>query len=105
VPVSGLNHYNLRAPRELLEELRTFYTEVVGLTVGARPRFNSFGYWLYAGADPILHLSEQRPGREAPTAAPSTFDHAAFSCQDLAAFERHLSARGALREGAGTEHR
>ena len=45
----GLNHYNLRANRELLDALRDFYCTVVGLTVGERPPFSSFGYWLYAG--------------------------------------------------------
>lgn len=44
-----LDHYNLSAPRELLERLRVFYTETVGLTVGYRPSFQKFGYWLYAG--------------------------------------------------------
>ena len=28
--VVGLNHYNLRAPLELLYELRNFYCDVVG---------------------------------------------------------------------------
>ena len=32
--IQGFAHYNLRAPRPLLEELRKFYTEVVGLSVG-----------------------------------------------------------------------
>ena len=27
----GFNHFNLRAPRALLDELKTFYIEVVGL--------------------------------------------------------------------------
>jgi hypothetical protein len=40
------DHYNLCAPREFLERLRLFYTEAVGLTVGYRPRFQKFGYWL-----------------------------------------------------------
>jgi catechol-2,3-dioxygenase len=94
MPVQGLNHYNLRAPRALLEELRAFYTEVIGLSVGPRPRFNSHGYWLYAGGDPILHLSEARPGSEPATGVPSTFNHAAFTCRDREAFEQHLGARG-----------
>ena len=47
--IPEFDHYNLSAPRELLERLRIFYTETVGLTVGYRPRFQKFGYWLYAG--------------------------------------------------------
>ena len=52
--ILGLDHYNLCAPRELLEELREFYTDTVGLTVGYRPPFDSAGYWLYAGEQAVL---------------------------------------------------
>jgi catechol-2,3-dioxygenase len=93
MPVDGFSHYNLRAPRALLEELRAFYCDIIGLTVGSRPPFASFGYWLYAGGEPLLHLTEARPGSEL-SAAPSTFDHAAFRCRDREGFERLLSARG-----------
>jgi catechol-2,3-dioxygenase len=94
MPVVGFSHYNLRAPRALLEELRLFYTDVIGLSVGPRPPFASFGYWLYAGDEPLLHLSEARPEREPPARSPSTFDHAAFRCTGREEFERSLSARG-----------
>ena len=65
MPAIGFSHYNLRAPRALLDELREFYCDVVGLELGARPPFRSFGYWLYAGGHPVLHLSEagRRLGR------------------------------------------
>ena len=56
--VIGFDHYNLCGPRELLESLRVFYTEVVGLTDGYRPPFETFGFWLYAGEHAVLHLSE-----------------------------------------------
>jgi hypothetical protein len=36
--ITGLNHYNLRAPRQLLDELRHFYVAVVGLMSGPRRR-------------------------------------------------------------------
>jgi LAO/AO transport system kinase len=57
-----LDHINLRTSRETLEALRQFYTEVVGLSVGPRPAFGSYGYWLYAGGASVLHLSETKPG-------------------------------------------
>lgn len=94
MPTLGLDHYNLRAPRELMEQLRSFYCEVVGLSVGARPPFGSFGYWLYAGGQPILHLSETRPGDTRDSQAASTFDHAAFTCTGRAEFERRLTQLG-----------
>ena len=94
MPTLGFSHYNLRAPRDLLEQLRSFYCEVVGLSVGARPPFQSFGYWLYAGGQPILHLSESRPGESRGAGAASTFDHAAFSCAGRNEFEGRLKQLG-----------
>jgi len=94
MPVMGFSHYNLRAPRALLEELRTFYCEVVGLEVGQRPPFRSFGYWLYAGGYPVLHLSEAGPEEVRPAQPQGTFDHAAFRCIGRAQYEQELNRRG-----------
>ena len=90
--VVGFSHYNLRAPRGLLEELRDFYRDVVGLVVGPRPPFRSFGYWLYAGGADILHLTETSPGEIRSTEAVTTFDHVAFRCIDRSVVERRLAA-------------
>ena len=35
--VTGFAHYNLRAPRQLLDELLLFYTQGVGLKQRERP--------------------------------------------------------------------
>lgn len=95
MPVIRLGHYNLRAPSPLLERLRDFYCEVVGLNVGWRPAFGSRGYWLYAGGRDVLHLTECAPGRLTPDTG---FDHAAFDCSDLPAHEERL-----MRLGVGYE--
>ena len=100
MPTLGLDHYNLRAPRELMEALRSFYCEVVGLSVGPRPPFGSFGYWLYAGGQAVLHLSETRAGESRIAGAASTFDHAAFRCAGRDEFERRLTQRGIAFETA-----
>jgi catechol 2,3-dioxygenase-like lactoylglutathione lyase family enzyme len=89
--VTALSHYNLRAPRPLLDQLRAFYCDVVGLTAGPRPAFRSAGHWLYAGDVPVLHLTECAPGEERIATRPATFDHAAFACVDRAAVEARLS--------------
>jgi len=94
MPTIGFSHYNLRAPRALLDELRDFYCDVVGLEVGQRPPFRSFGYWLYADGHAVLHLSEAGPDEVRPALPSGTFDHAAFRCSDRAAYESKLSARG-----------
>lgn len=92
--IESFAHYNLRAPRPLLEALREFYTDVVGLRVGERPPFKIFGYWLYLGAQDVLHLAECPPGEERAAGRGTTFDHAAFRCGDRGAMERHLESRG-----------
>jgi catechol-2,3-dioxygenase len=89
----GLNHYNLRADHALMEKLRDFYCDIVGLAVGFRPPFGSRGYWLYAGEQAVLHLSEAAAAKF-DNAAITTFDHAAFSCTGLAGFESRLTNRG-----------
>jgi catechol 2,3-dioxygenase-like lactoylglutathione lyase family enzyme len=91
--VIGLDHYNLCGPRDLLERMRDFYVDVLGLQVGYRPPFGSFGYWLYAGDTPVLHLSESTQSVGVPTAQ-SSFDHAAFRCSGLEAFTRRLDEYG-----------
>lgn len=92
MPIIGLGHYNLRAPRELLESLRTFYCDVVGLSVGQRPPFRSFGYWLYAGNRDVLHLTESSPVEMRRIDVATTFDHVAFVAEGRLDVESRLLA-------------
>jgi catechol-2,3-dioxygenase len=94
MPITGFSHYNLRAVRPQLEELRAFYVEVVGLEVGARPPLDSIGYWLYAGGKALLHLSLAAASEGRGGTARTSFDHAAFECTGLAEFEAMLARRG-----------
>lgn len=84
-----LDHFNITGPMELLEEVRAFYTEVLGLTVGPRPQVPVRGYWLYAGDQAILHLAEG----EAVAAKGGYLDHIAFACDDLAGLQARLASR------------
>ncbi len=90
MPVTGLHHYNLRASRPTLDALRDFYVDIVGLQSGYRPPFASFGYWLYAGEQAVLHLSEAAPQEMRRPNAVNTFDHVAFACTGFASFEARL---------------
>jgi catechol-2,3-dioxygenase len=92
--VVDLNHYNLRASLEVLEGIRDWYEQVVGLTVGERPPFGNRGFWLYAGARPVLHLSEEARGEHHPAPGQGTFDHVAFTCDDFEATSARLGALG-----------
>ena len=91
MPVQAFDHYNLRAPRALLDELCAFYRDVVGLTVGERPPFRRFGYWLYAGVRPVLHLGEADPQDVCDAGVEGTFNHASFACTNRREFERRLA--------------
>lgn len=86
----GFNHYNLRAPRALMDELKAFYCDVVGLEEGQRPDLGNFGYWLYAGDQCVLHLSQARPDEPRQTHVNATFDHAAFTCTNRPEMEARL---------------
>ncbi|RXV67874.1 diguanylate cyclase [Burkholderia stabilis] len=91
MPVTGFNHYNLRADRSTLDVLRNFYVDIVGLQEGFRPPFKSFGYWLYAGTQAVLHLTEAWPGESRPSNVANTFDHVAFSCDGPSEMALHLT--------------
>jgi hypothetical protein len=49
----------------------------VGLAPGPRPPFKRFGYWLYAGQQDVLHLTEALPSENRPKNTSSTYDHVA----------------------------
>jgi catechol-2,3-dioxygenase len=86
----GFNHFNLRAPSELMNELKAFYCDIVGLEQGQRPDLGSSGYWLYAGNQCVLHLSQTRPDEKRLTHTATTFDHVAFTCLNRAEMKARL---------------
>ncbi len=90
----GFGHINIRAHRALLDQLYSFYTAVVGLTEGARPPFNRFGYWLYLGKHDIVHLIEASPEEIRATNVVTTIDHVAFLCEGPVEFEHRLQQLG-----------
>lgn len=92
--IIDFNHYNLRAPRELLDRLKDFYVNVVGLADGPRPPFQSFGYWLYASDKDVLHLTETAPNEVRTIGVETTFDHIAFSCRNAPNVEARLREHG-----------
>jgi catechol-2,3-dioxygenase len=94
MPIHELNHYNLRAPRALLDRIRDWYRDTLALTQGQRPPFGNFGYWLYANGRPILHLSEAGEGEDHPAPGAGTFDHVAFTCTDFPSMSVRLDGLG-----------
>jgi predicted enzyme related to lactoylglutathione lyase len=90
--VSGLNHFNITASPQLIERVKQFYIEVVGLSIGPRAHLDHDGYWLYAGPFPILHLSAKSGMPE--ESSQNFFNHISLSCTGLAAAIAKLTAAG-----------
>jgi catechol 2,3-dioxygenase-like lactoylglutathione lyase family enzyme len=96
--VRGLNHFNITASADVIERVKDFYVEVLGLAVGERPGFRRAGFWLYACAEPVVHLTTC-DGEDARTPhARSTFDHVAFSCEGLQEIVERLERSGVAYE-------
>lgn len=94
MPITAFSHYNLRASGDVMEELRDFYTNVVGMREGDRPPFKSNGYWLYIGEVPVLHLVESSPGESCTPHVTNTFDHVAISATDIEGMQSLLREAG-----------
>ena len=96
--VTHIDHYNIRLRPSDLPAIHDFYVGVIGLTVGARPRFSFPGYWLYGGAEAaILHLAATLPeSADGISAAKPTgqFDHIALKASGLVSARARLRAKG-----------
>ena len=92
--VRGLNHFNVTASAEVIERVRDFYAGVLGLRVGERPDFRRAGFWLYAGTEPVVHLTTCDDDDARAANVRSTLDHVAFSCEGLREFVGRLERAG-----------
>lgn len=104
MPLTQLDHCSIRTTK--LAETRTFYVDVLGLTVGPRPVFPFPGMWLYRGERAVVHVIGIDPndssglqdylGERALDASggTGTIDHIAFTATDLAGMRAQLSAAG-----------
>jgi catechol 2,3-dioxygenase-like lactoylglutathione lyase family enzyme len=91
-----IDHINIKAPSALLEQVRDFYCEVLGLKAGFRPAFSTVGYWLYAGEQPLVHLSIGSGSSVAESSG--HLDHVAFRASGLKEVLQRL-------EGLGIDYR
>ena len=88
--INGIDHYNLRSDEKMIETLKDFYINIVGLKLGHRPPFKSKGYWLYAKEKDVLHLSSSKDNVKNLINVNSTLDHVSFSASDKKIFYRNL---------------
>ena len=87
-----IDHINIAAPMQLLEEVRDFYCKALLLEEGPRPDFGIPGFWLYGDGKPILHLIESNEHHRA--AKPHYLDHVAFEVDDLQGYTERLDRLG-----------
>ena len=80
--IKGIDHYNLRSDENMIEALKDFYINIVGLKLGQRPPFKSKGYWLYANDKDVLHLSSSKDNIKNLINVNSTLDHVSFSASN-----------------------
>ena len=94
MPVTEINHINLRANRDMMHVLRDFYCDIVGLKVGPRVATTSYGFWLYIGDNDVVHIAEYNKGVGAPDLhVNGTYDHVSFTCTDMSGMEAHLQTQ------------
>ena len=94
MPVTEINHINLRANRDMMHVLRDFYCDIVGLKVGPRVATTSYGFWLYIGDNDVVHIAEYNKGVGAPDLhVNGTYDHVSFTCTDMSGMEAHLQTK------------
>ena len=96
--VTHIDHYNIRLKQSDLKAVRDFYVNVIGLTEGARPKFQFPGYWLYGGSEAaILHLAATLPDSAdgiAPDKPTGQFDHISLKASDQVSARARLQAAG-----------
>ena len=92
--VRGIDHFNIRASHELLEQVRAFYCDVIGRVVGDRPPVDSAGYWLSAGDRDVLHHCLAGDDEQLASHVATTLNHVALACKGRAEMERKLAEFG-----------
>ena len=83
-----LDHVNILTPN--LEEMTTWYCDILGMTLGKRPPFSFDGAWLYVGDLPYVHLVKAPTKRQA---IEPQIEHFAFTATGMTEFLDLLESR------------
>lgn len=86
--ITMLEHMNLKTTR--LQEMISWYADVLGLTEGYRPPFGVKGAWLYRDTWPMVHLLEVEQGCDHKN---PQMEHMAFRAEGLESFLALLEKR------------
>lgn len=87
-----LDHMNICAPGALMEELCTFYCDLLGFEVGPRPDFGIAGYWLYSDGEDRASIHLLESDNHGPAELPY-LDHVAFNVASLGDIRSLLDER------------
>ena len=87
--LNRLDHVNIRTAN--LDNMVTWYCDVLGMENGARPPFPFPGAWLYAGDQAAVHLVGVDA---APKSVEPNIEHFAMSATGLQDFVDRLKATG-----------
>jgi catechol 2,3-dioxygenase-like lactoylglutathione lyase family enzyme len=89
--IGGLLHFNVRCSPRDLPAVERFYADVLDMKAGYRPNFGFPGAWLYAGTEPLIHVSARFPDAGAKEQQHTgSVDHIAFKCTGSADFRERL---------------
>jgi len=94
MPATKLDHVNIRTKQP--EATRDFFVDVVGVRDGERPPFNFGGYWMYAGDQAVIHITDARDANAnglAQGRGGAAVDHVSFRMTGYAALRSLLKER------------
>ena len=92
--VTAIDHINLSVPSAKLPDMVRFYTGIVGLEEGARPKFPFPGHWLYVQGRTaaVLHLASYAEDELALAQPTGRFNHVCFRLRGMAEAKARLAA-------------
>ena len=75
--ITKLDHVNIRTAQ--LENMISWYTDILGMTMGDRPYFPDPGAWMYVGDSAMVHLVSVDQSPQAGSEMSLKLEHFAFS--------------------------
>lgn len=84
----GFDHVNVRTGR--LDDMISWYTDVLGLRSGPRPHFPFGGAWMYLGEHAVVHLVDEATE---PANTDPKIEHFALRAEGLQSFVDALNKR------------
>ncbi len=98
--IESLDHFFVYSSD--LAKTKRFYSEVLGLEDGPRPKFSFPGHWFYLDEKPVVHVgtSEFEGGfkdgesesKETSSTGTGSVDHIAFKCKNIRKFLARLDS-------------